>query len=118
MKYVLGLVLALGLAGCTKGSVGCKAADRASDIIAKEVGYQLECENSAAIKLFIDKKLAEAKVCQAGAIGIIGDLICPPIVDGVVAGVVTQIPSDWKCKGGLIKDSLKGQLLLACKKAF
>lgn len=115
-------VLFLTLA-CTKDDV-CKTAKTASVFISNEVAVQLSCKNAGAIQEDINAILVKVNICKApetgvSALGPIGDLICKPVIDALVAGLVTQIPAKYECSGsGTITDDLKAKLVAACAKAI
>lgn len=127
MKIVYSLVLALTLVfatACTKDQI-CDKAKSAAVLVAGEVATQLSCKNASAIQADMEALLVKAKLCEAAAapsisaLGPIGDIICKPVIDALVAGLVTQIPAKYECSGdGKLTDELKAKLVAACAKAI
>lgn len=120
MKLVLVGLLALGMTGCDWfKKTGCSVAKRASEVVSAEVATQLGCKNVSAIEALIEQQLVEKiKVCEIGALGVIGEVVCPPLVSGLLNGAISQIPAEWECSGGPAKEGLKDILLNVCKKSF
>lgn len=113
-----------GLVGCSKSTV-CDAGKVASGLVAVQVAANLDCKQIDLVKADIEKKLVDLKICEAPtptttvmAVNAIGDAICKPVIDGLVAGLLTQVPQAWECSGGKITDEIKIKLMLACGKAF
>lgn len=132
MRHILGFlfVCCFALVGCTKDEakvVLCDTGKTAAGFVSTTIAVQLECKNQDAIRADVEAKLVDLKICEApkpapeGKVGIqsaIGDVICKPVIDGLVAGLLTQIPSKWECSGGKVTDDLKLKLLAACSKAL
>lgn len=125
------VALVFTITGCTKEEVKTKICDtgkKAATLITAEVAVSLDCANTAAIQADIEKRLVDLKVCEAPkpaattsslkTLGAIGDVVCKPVVDGLVAGLLTQVPSAWECKGGKVSDELKLKLLEQCSKVL
>ncbi len=124
------LALAFVVTSCTKTEVKekiCDAGKKAATLLTAEVAVDLDCADTAAIQADIEKKLVDLKVCLAPAptptvavkaLSPIGDIICKPVVDALVASLVVQIPATWQCKGGKVSDDLKAKLLAQCSKAL
>lgn len=117
MKYLVGLAM-LFVAGCTKNPL-CDVAKSIADGVKGEVAKQLDCKNQEAIKATIVAQLEKIKVCEkAQAMSPIGDLVCQPLVDGLLGAVQTQIPAEWECTGGPGKELVKTKLIEVCQKAL
>lgn len=122
MRYVLlFLVFAFTLVvGCTK-TQKCDLGESAASLVAAQIATTLECKNLSAVKTDVEKKLVDLKICEKkeqAAKSAIGDLICKPVIDGMVSGLVGQIPKTWECTGGQISEDLKTKLVEACNKAL
>lgn len=129
MKAIIALfaVCVLALTGCTKEEVKgkvCEAGKTAATIVSAQVAVELSCQNEGAIRAAIEQKLVEAKVCEKpaeGAIstmGVVGEALCTPVITGLFAGGVSQIPAEWGCTGGKLADEAKAKLIALCSKAF
>lgn len=131
MKKIFLTVAALLLVtGCTT-KPGCAVEGAAASLISAGITTQLVCKNSDAVKADVLKELAKLKLCAAtdaakaqpvaagaDAQSIIGDIVCKPIVDSLVAGLLAKIPSTWECTGGTSPDLLKEYLLKTCKQSL
>ena len=124
-KILMASLMALamfGVTGCSKDEIKdklCDAGKTAAVVVSSQVASQLSCSNPAAIQADIEQKLIDLKVCSApSSQGLLGAAICPPVVDGLVSGLLTQIPASWGCSGGELSDSLRQKLVDACSAAF
>jgi len=127
MKYVFTILMAFAIGfavvSCTKDEV-CDAGKTAGKLLAAQVAVQLDCKNVAAIEEDILVILQKTNICEkppttVTALGPIGDVICKPIVDALVAGLLTQVPTKYECSGsGKITDEIKAKLVAACAKAI
>lgn len=128
MKQVfIALAFLFTMTACTKEEVKekiCDTGKKAATLLTAEIAVSLDCANTAAIQVDIEKKLVDLKVCAAPTtdavkpMGAIGDVVCKPIVDAIVAGLLTQVPSSWECKGGKVSEDLKTKLLAQCSKVL
>lgn len=137
MRLLVSIALAVGLSGCSwfqKNQVLCDLGKSVSSLVAAQVATQLTCKNLDAVKADLDAQIAKIKISGTGicempapapqpvgaisAQGAIGDVICGPVVDSLAAGLLVQIPAAWGCTGGPLTDTIKLQLLTACKKAI
>lgn len=122
MKLVACLVMVLGLSlfGCKKQSdTGCDLAKTAADAGAKGIGQVLGCTNVDAISADFLKKVNELDICKKQvAQGMLGDLVCPKLVDVAMQAGISSLPAAWGCKGGIIKEQAQTILLDACKKSI
>lgn len=129
-KLFLAMTALMLVTGCTT-KPGCAVESAATSLISAGITTQLVCKNSDAVKADVQKELAKLKLCStteaakaqpvaagADAQSIIGDLVCKPIVDSLVAGLLAKIPSTWECTGGSTPDALKTYLLDLCKKSL
>ena len=126
------LAFVFATVGCTKEEakeVLCDTGKTAAGILSAQVAVQLECKNVDAIRADIEKKLIDLKMCAApapapepaglfAAKSAIGDALCKPIVEGLVAGLLTQVPAAWECSGGKLTEDAKLKLIEACSKAL
>ena len=88
--------------GCTKEQAKEKVCDlgkTAATLVATQVATELSCKNVDAIKADIEAKLVESKLCEKAEEqksmmlkSVIGDAICGPVVEGLFAGALTQLP--------------------------
>lgn len=119
MKLVLMLLVAVGMTGCDWfKKTGCSLQQKAVTLVSAEVAAQFACKNVPAIEKVINEQLDKVHVCEIGALGVIGDVVCPPLISGLLNGALSQVPADWECSGGPVKDGLKELLVAQCKKAF
>lgn len=131
MRYMMSFLLACCFlfVGCTKQDakvVLCDTGKTAAGFVSTTIAVQLDCKNQDAIRADVEAKLVDLKICEApkpeankiGALSVVGDAICKPVIDGLVAGLLTQIPSKWECSGGKVTDDLKLKLYAACSKAL
>lgn len=128
MRLLLSTIVAFAIGfcvvACTKDEV-CDKAKSASVLIAGALADQLSCKNAAAIQQDLEAALVKVNICKppaevgTSALGPIGDVICKPVVDALVAGLVTQIPAKYECSGdGKITDDIKAKLVAVCLKAI
>lgn len=132
LAAILLFVLSFCFLGCTKEEVKDKLCDTgktAATIVAAQVSTELACSNVAAVKASIEEKLISLKICEAvkpgenganllGAKSAIGEALCTPVIEGLFAGGLTQLPKDWGCTGGELAADAKAKLIAACSKAF
>lgn len=121
--------------GCTKEEVKDKLCDTgktAASIVAAQVSVELSCQNVDAIKTDIENKLISLKICEAAAAkteasaakglvstqSVVAEALCTPVIEGLFAGGVSQLPSAWGCTGGPLAAEAKAKLIAACSKAF
>lgn len=117
-KMILAVLMVAGLVSCTDKSPACAVAKTISSHVASEIKTQLACTNGDAILADIEAQVAKLRVCEVKSQSIIGDVVCAPLVDGLLTGALTKVPAAWGCAGGPLKDGLKEQLLAACKKSI
>jgi len=120
--------LALFVGGCTKKTqpVVCSAAKSVSSLVASQIVTQLSCKNLDAVKADLDAQLEKLNICEKAesarsaisAQSAIGDLVCKPVVDALVAGALAQVPAAWECSGGKVTEDVKASILAACTKAL
>lgn len=129
---LFGFLSAFLTTGCTKSNpVVCDVSKSVSSLVAAQISSQLTCKNLDAVKASLDKQLEAIKVCEKaeaaaqpapGTVstqGVVGNAICGPVIEAVVALGASQLPAEWQCSGsGPITDSLKLQLIAACQKAI
>lgn len=108
----------LAMVGCTSKDPVCDVAKKVSSVVATEIATTLDCKNQAAIETTINGLLKDNKVCEATTQSMIGELICPTLVTGLMTGALKQIPATWQCSGGPFKDTAKDKLLELCKKSI
>lgn len=122
MKFLISGLMALALTGCTLfSSAVCDVQKAVTSVAASTVASQLSCKNLDAVKASIDKEVAKLNLCKAPESeqkAALGDVICGPLVEALGAGVLSALPSDWECSGGVPMAEVKAKLLDACKKAL
>jgi hypothetical protein len=123
MKFFVAAILMFGMlfiGGCKKQSdTGCDLAKTAADAGAKGIGQVLGCANVDAISADFLKKVNELDICKKQvAQGMVGDLVCPKLVDAAMSAGLSSLPPAWECKGGIVKEQAQTILLDACKKAI
>lgn len=127
MKLLMTVLFTMIFMACTKTQV-CDSAKTVAGVVASQAAVQLDCKNVDVIRADIDKKLVDLKICEltatppvAGTISVksaIGDVVCKPLVEGLVGGALTQVPATWGCAGGPVTDVVKTKLIEACQKAL
>ena len=93
----------LALMGCTKEEVQAKLCDTGKTVaagVSTQLATELSCSNVDAIKASIEEKLVSLKVCESAekkeeSVGIVaqstlGDVVCAPLVEGILAGAVSS----------------------------
>lgn len=119
MNKLLMLSLGLLMVGCTKGSSPvCEVAKVIAQPVAQEIAAQLDCKDVDAINATLVGQLEALKVCEPKTSSVIGEIICPRLIDGLVSGVLKQIPAAWKCTGGDLKTGAAAKLLEVCRKSI
>lgn len=108
----------IAVAGCTGKSPVCEVAKIIAAPVAAEIAIQLDCKDEAAINAALAAQLESYKVCDPAAKSVIGEIICPRLIDGLMNGVLKQIPATWKCTGGDLKTGAAAKLLEICKKSI
>ena len=118
MRLIGMLFMMLLISGCTKGVKPlCEIGKLGTEVLADQVATQLSCKNKTAIKATMDQKLVDLKVCEQpnSATSVIGDIVCPRLIPGLMGIITNKIPAEWECSGGDLKDGLQDYLLKACK---
>jgi hypothetical protein len=121
MKVLLLIAITFGMIGCTKDKakdVLCSTGKAAASLIAAQVAVQLDCKNVGAIQTELESKLVDLKICSPTPAGAVGEVVCKPIIDALLAGVLTQVPASWECSGGQLGEDAKAKLLESCLKAL
>lgn len=147
MKKFLVFVPLLAMLGCTKSAdpakdpvnqVACALEGAAVSLVSGAVVTQLACKNLDAVKAGVGAIVAKSNICKppatpspapaaAAAVSVkgsvavnsaVGNILCAPIVEALMAGALTQIPADWQCSGGVPADKLKAAVLAACLKSL
>lgn len=112
-RSILGLSLLLLVGGCTSLKPGCIIKDKLSAIATDVIVSKLQCSNSFAVKLDMDKLVEGIGLCKTGQIA---DLVCPSLVDSVVNKIAAAaLPEEWKCSAQDAKALVKDALLSACR---
>lgn len=134
MKKLLFAVVAFAMVGCTKSNpVVCAVQDSVVSIVSGAVTSELACKNLDAVKADIAVQVGKLNLCKPAAAapaapaitaqavtaqGAVGNVICAPVIDVLMGGVLSTIPATWGCTGGLPADKLKAAALAACLKAI
>ncbi len=127
MKSIINLVLFSALfiaASCTIGKkVLCDAGKATAAVVAVSIGTELACTHPEAIRASLEEKLFDTKICEKPEVEKmltpIGSLVCAPLIEGVFAGGVAQLPPEWGCTGsGGTLSELKARLIASCIKAI
>lgn len=129
MKLILATVVLFAFTGCKTEPVGCTLEKSATSLLAATITTQLSCKNLDAVKTDVQAQLVKLNLCvqptptatpAAGITtqGALGDLVCKPVVDGLMSGVLGQIPTSWECSGGAVGDAARQLLMAECKKAL
>lgn len=119
MKKLLYIFPFVIITGCTSGdSPVCTVGKVVSETAAAEIAVQLDCKNKQAIVDDMFKQLEGWGVCMKSQQSVIGDILCPRVVDSLVNGVFKQIPTAWGCTGGELKETAKQHIIDVCKKAI
>lgn len=123
-NIILLVAFAIATVSCTKDEIKdqiCEAGKVGTAVVAVKLSEELACTNLEAIKVDLEAKLVDLKLCpkvEGLAKSAIGDAICGPMVEGLVGGSLTQLPAAWGCTGGPLADEVKAKLIAACKKAL
>ncbi len=122
MRLLAMLLLVFTFIGCTSKST-CDFGKSVTGLVAAQLTTTLACKNLDAVKADIDKRLVDLKICEKAPSTMqvksaVGDVICKPLIDGLIGGLVGQIPSAWECTGGQVGEDLKAKLVEACSKAL
>jgi len=126
MRSILFVAFFLFTVGCTKTQVKealCDSGKTAAAVVAVQIAQELNCSNVEAIKLDIEKKLIDVKICEAAeekakSVALIPEYICAPVIEGLFSGAIAQIPSSWGCTGGTLAAEAKAKLIASCSKAL
>lgn len=136
MKIVLAALALVLVSACTKdkaddaaNAVGCALEKSVVSLTTATLGDQLACKNIDAVKAAVQAEINKSNICKKpdvvtedkgtmGTKGAIGDVVCQPIVDGMALGLLSKIPADWECTGGVPVEKLKATVLAACQKAL
>lgn len=121
MKYLIILVLAAGLFGCTKTStVGCTIETTVSTALSSTIAGALTCTNQAQINTDLLAALGKANLCTSTTTmlvspkGVIAGIACPVAVNAVLGLITTSIPKAWGCSPTATTASLSAALTAAC----
>lgn len=117
------LLLALVVVtNCTGGKkVLCDTGKVAASVVAIGISTELACTNTAAITTTLQEKLEATSICEepaAKSLSPIGAIICAPLIEGVFAGGISQLPKEWGCTGTGSIVELKAKLIASCQKAI
>jgi len=130
MRPILILILWILVSGCeTTGGRPplCEAAMIATNQASKAVASVLECEAPEAIAKTIQSVVENTGICQPketkvvvsslalSPMGLIGNIVCPPVGRIIVKLAAKQLPEDWECSAEVAKDKLKDLIVRGCK---
>lgn len=142
MKQLLAITLIAFTLGCTKEAqqvAACKAEDAAAAFLSKGIATQLSCENVDAILADMKVIVAKTNLCKeppapvaapvstdgtmvaAGVVStksVVGNILCPVVVESAVNAASGQLPAAWKCTGNGKPEALKAYLLEQCTKSL
>ena len=136
MKYLI--LLSFLTIACTKASqpvpsdsptvksVACDVQKAVTSAASQSVAKTLGCANAQAVNDDIDKAIGSSSLCEkmdvekallkAGKFkGILGDSLCPGVVNSIVKTALTKIPATWECKGSVTTANITELLTKACK---
>lgn len=108
-------------------STECTIATNIAKPLAAAVASSLSCTGTDAINADVTAELAKLNLCAAAAPAATAKLkikteavvdICGPIVDGLVSGLLTQVPAKYGCTGGAVTADVKAKLVAACNTAL
>jgi hypothetical protein len=115
MRFFIFTLLALcfSLAGCTKSSPACKVLDSFESSAIQKLSEKAACAHPEVIKADIDAQFAKINICSKP---LIGNVICPPAVDGIMT-IALKVPKpEYGCTGGEWGESMKSEILALCQK--
>lgn len=115
LKFLALLVPFLLFTSCTSLKPGCIVQDKIAAVATDFLVTQLECSNSFAVKVDVDKKVSALGLCKQQT-GDIANMMCPLVAGEIVEGVAgVVVPAGWGCKATKAKDVLKSGLEAVCK---
>lgn len=116
MFRILLALSVLALVACASNPL-CPAAKEAAHFMATKAAAPdaFNCDAPEEIEKDIVAVLPKANICSAS---MIGDVICPPIVEKLAQGALAQLPARYKCHGGLVGDRLKAKAEEICRKSI
>lgn len=112
-----------GLAGCTKGSdPACEVAKIVAKPVAAGLGHLASCKKPAALEPWLIDRIKAIKpdLCEAkpSVKSIVGEIICPSLIEGLIGGGVGLLPAEAECSGGQLAETAKAELLKICKESI
>lgn len=131
LKTLFSLIILAFLMGCTSSggtanTVLCDAGKATASVVATGISTALSCSNVAAITATLQTKLQATSICQATSStsaaftqkSVVGNLICPPVINSLFSGGLSQIPPEWGCTGGATLSTLQATLIATCEKSI
>lgn len=119
MRKLILVISMLAVAGCTGSSKpGCVVENGVTAVVSAAISSQLVCKNLDAVKADVQKEVAKLNMCASSTQSIVGDLVCPSLVNSLVSGLLSKIPAAWECTGGTAPDQIKQILIDTCKKSI
>ena len=84
------------------------------------VGAVLGCSGiEAMVSDMQDMLVGKTHICTGTvASGMVGDLVCPAVVDYLVSTALKGLPKTWNCTGSTVTDFAKSQVITYCKQAL
>lgn len=108
--------------GCTGKDSACEVAKLVAKPVAAGLGHLASCSNPAALEPWLIERIKAIKpdLCEAkpSVKSIVGEIICPSLIEGVIGGGIGLLPADAKCTGGQLAETAKAELLKLCKESI
>ena len=97
-----GLMVLLGLAGCTSSSVsvGCTIEGGVDSILAPAIATGLSCTNTAAITASLQQAGSKVGLCVTATPALktgVPTILCQALADSLIQVLGTQVPAAWSC---------------------
>jgi hypothetical protein len=116
-------------------SIGCNIEQSIVGAVASGLSSQLGCTNVDAVKTDLLKATGKVNLCASiktaqdtvksvkaqgtgktiDEKGIIGDIACPLLVNGLVSVGLSKVPDAWGCSGGTSVDMVKAKVTALCR---
>lgn len=107
--------------GCTGKDPACEVAKLVAKPVAAGLGHLASCKNPSALEPWLIDRIKAIKpdLCTApSAKSIVGEIICPSLIEGVIGGGIGLLPKEAQCSGGTLAETAKAELLKLCKESI
>jgi hypothetical protein len=118
IRYFLMIFTLLIITACTSTPL-CEVAKVGAAVGSDQYAKLFNCKRVDLIKADAEKLLVDKGVCKQSASGLIGEIVCPSLVEGLlVQGTNAVTKPEYECDGGPAKEIAREKFLEVCKKAF